>query len=269
MDDLFGDEEEAAHTVEDPIRKWFGSHHDRIRSASDHFAVLGIRWDESPESMRKAYFALARDLHPDKFTDAPQDIQSMATELFDKARSAWEVLGDDAKREAYIAKVIRGEKTEDEKATEKVQAILEGEGYFKRGVNELNSGRIAAANDFFLKACDLVPEELEFQAYLGYTRFRIHQGKDENIASAGVETIRAALKQKENLDNVWVLLGMVQRVKGDDAAARRSFIKALQLKPSNPDAMREMKRLEQTRQQAAEEPKKAEGGFFSRLFGRK
>jgi curved DNA-binding protein CbpA len=267
MDDLFGEADAAP--VADPIRTWFGAHHERIKAAPDHFAVLGIRWDEPPETMRRAYFSIARDLHPDKFNDAPDDIQKIATELFDKARSAWEVLGDDTKREAYIARVIRGEKTEDEKATERVQAILEGEGYFKRGITELNSGRISPANDCFVKACELVPEETEFAAYLGYTRFRMHQGKNEAEANAGVETIRAALKEKENLDNVWVLLGMIQRLKGDDAAARRSFIKALQIKPANPDAAREMKRLEQTRQQAAEEPKAGGGGFFSRLFGKK
>ena len=41
LDDLFGEEEESSHVVEDPIRKWFGSHHDRIRTAADHFAKIG------------------------------------------------------------------------------------------------------------------------------------------------------------------------------------------------------------------------------------
>ncbi len=258
------DEDVAAPPA--PPKKWFGAHQERIRTAADHFGVLGVRWDDSPDSMRKTYFALARDLHPDRFVEAPDEVQQQATELFDKARAAWEVLGDDTKREAYIAKVIRGEKTEDEKATEKVAAILEGEGLFKRGVTELNSGRIAQANELFTKAAELVPEELEFKAYLGYTRFRMHAGKDDIAASSGLESMREVLKERENLDNVWVLMGLVHRLRGDDAAARRAFIKALQIKPSNPDAVREMKRLEQTRSDAKEESKP---GFFARLFGKK
>ena len=265
MDDLFS--ESAA--PEDPIKKWFGSHCERIRAAPDHFAVLGVRWDEVPENMRKAYFALARDLHPDRFGEAPPNIQQQATELFDKARAAWEVLGDDQRREQYIGRVIRGEKTEEEKAAEQVQKIMDAEGMFKRGLSDLNSGRIAQAHELFHKAHELVPQENEFVAYLGYTSFRVAQGKDEAAAAVGYDLVREALKVNDQLDNVWVLLGMMQRIKGDDPAARRAFIKALQLKPANPDAMREMKRLEQTRSTTAEEQKTASGGFFSRLFGRK
>jgi tetratricopeptide (TPR) repeat protein len=263
LSNLF-DEDIAAPPA--PPKKWFGAHQERIRAAADHFGILGVRWDDSPDSMRKTYFALARDLHPDRFVDAPDEVQSQATELFDKARAAWEILGDDTKREAYIAKVIRGEKTEDEKATEKVAAILEGEGLFKRGVTELNSGRIAQANELFTKAMELVPEELEFKAYLGYTRYRMFAGKDDLAASSGLESMRDVLKERDNLDNVWVLMGLIHRLRGDDPAARRAFIKALQIKPSNPDAVREMKRLEQSRAEGKEE---AKPGFFARLFGKK
>ncbi|HND30694.1 MAG TPA: hypothetical protein PLA94_11875, partial [Myxococcota bacterium] len=127
-------------------------------------------------------------------------------------------------------------------------------------------GRIAQANELFAKAAELVPEELEFKAYLGYTRFRMHVGKDDMAASSGLESMRDVLKERDNLDNVWVLMGLVHRLRGDDPAARRAFIKALQIKPSNPDAVREMKRLEQSR---AENKEEAKPGFFARLFGKK
>ena len=270
-DDLFSGVEavRAEPRREDPIRKWFGDHHPRIHAAADHFQTLGVHHEEAPEAMRRAYFALARDLHPDRFSDAPSEIQAEANDLFDRVRAAWEVLGDDAKRAAYIAKVIRGEKTEEEKAAETVAKIFEGETLFKKAVNELNSGRVAQAHELLTRAVELVPEELEFKAYLGYTTFRIHWGKNEEQALAGLESLRAALKEREQMDNAWVLLGLIQRQRGDDTAARRAFIKALQIKPSNPDAVREMKRLEQTKAAAQEEAKAATGGFFSRLFGRK
>ena len=274
-DDLFGSESapDPAPRKEDPIKRWFGAHHERIHAAADHFQTLGVHWENDPESMRRAYFALARDLHPDRFNDAPADIQQVANDLFDRVRAAWEVLGDDVRRAAYIAKVIRGEKTEEEQAAETVAKIFEGETLFRKAVNELNSGRVAQAHDLLTRACELVPEELEFKGYLGYTTFRVHFGKNDakndEMALAGLESLRAVLKEREQLDNVWVLLGLIQRQRGDDTAARRAFIKALQIKPSNPDAVREMKRLEQTKAAAQEEAKSATGGFFSRLFGKK
>ena len=38
--------------------------------------------------------------HPDRFADAPEDLQDL-TGAFDKVRAAWEVLGDDEKRAAH------------------------------------------------------------------------------------------------------------------------------------------------------------------------
>lgn len=272
-DDLFGGiaspDAPRPERREDPIKRWFGEHHPRIHAAADHFQTLGVHWEDPPDAMRRAYFALARDLHPDRFADAPEDIQREANDLFDRVRAAWEVLSDDQRRAAYIAKVIRGEKSEEEKAAETVAKILEGEALFKKAVNELNSGRVAQAHELLTRSVESVPEEQEFKAYLGYTTFRVHWGKDEERALAGLESLRAALKEREQMDGAWVLLGLIQRQRGDDTAARRAFIKALQIKPSNPDAVREMKRLEQTKAAAQEEAKAASGGFFSRLFGRK
>jgi hypothetical protein len=53
---------------------------------------------------------------------------------------------------------------------------------------------------------------------------------------------------------------------GNEAAARRAFVAALRLKPSNPDAAREMRRLGRERDAAAEA---APTGFLSRLFAKK
>lgn len=236
----------------------------RIRNAPDFFATLGVQWDDPTESMRRAYFTLARDLHPDTFTRESLETQEIAAELFDKIRAAWETLGDDARREAYIKRVIHGEKTEEELAMEQVRAILGAEEDFKRALNDFHAGRLSAAHELFLKVSAAVPEEVEFAAYAGYTSFRIHHNKDKGKADAAAQQVREALERNERLDGVWVLLGMIQAARGDTASARESYVKALRLKPSNPDAVREMKRLERDK---GAEP--AGGGLFNKLFGKK
>ncbi len=237
----------------------------RIRDAPDFFAVLGVQWDGPTESMRRAYFTLARDLHPDRYALDSPEVREVAAELFDKIRAAWETLGDDTKREAYIKRVIHGEKTEDELAMEKVRAILGAEEDFKRALNDFHAGRLSAAHELFLKVSAAVPEEAEFSAYAGYTTFRMHINKDMATADAGAHLVREALERNERLDGAWVLWGQIQAARGDTTSARESFVKALRLKPSNPDAVREMKRLE--RDKGASEP--AGGGLFNKLFGKK
>jgi curved DNA-binding protein CbpA len=256
----------AIATRADPVAARFGPAVARIRGADDHFAVLGVSHEDAPDVMRRAYFQLARELHPDQLGDAPAELRDAAVELFDRVRAAWEVLGNDASREAYVARVIRGEKTEDEKAMERVRAILDAENDFKRGVADLNAGRLPSAHDLFARAHAAVSDEPEYAAYHGYTTFKL-AGRDQTAADRGFEELRAALKANEKMDGAWVLLGMAQRARGNDAAARTAFVTALKLKPANPDAVREMRRME--RDKEAPPPAPGAGGLFSRLFGKK
>jgi curved DNA-binding protein CbpA len=257
----------AAPVGVDPVVARFGPKAARIRAAPDHFSALGVSHEDPPDVMRRAYFQLARELHPDQLGDAPADVQAAAAELFDRVRSAWEILGDDEKREAYIARTIRGEMSEDERTMERVRAILDAENDFKRGVADLNAGRLPAAHELFSRAHVAIPEEAEFAAYHGYTTFKLAHGRDEAAAVRGFEQLRAALKTNDKMDGAWVLLGMASRARGNDSAARSAFVTALKLKPSNPDAVREMRRLE--RDKESPPPAAGAGGLFSRLFGKK
>ncbi len=249
----------------DPLAARFGPVLARVRAAADHFSVLGVSWQDPPESIRRAYFTLARELHPDRFVGDTPEIGAVAAELFDKIRGAWEVLGDDAQREAYIKRVIKGEKTEDELAMEKVRAILDAEGDFKKGLSEYYAGRIGQAHELFTRASEAVPEEAEFAAYAGYTTFRVHQGKDAEKAKAGIERLRHALEASEKLDAGWVLLGLIHHAQGQHTEAREAYVKALRIKPSNPDAVREMKRLERDKAAATTDT----GSLFNKFFGSK
>ena len=68
-------------------REWF---------EKDYYQVLGVSADASQKEITKAYRKLARELHPDK---NPGD--SAAEERFKEVSSAYDVLGDEAKRTEY------------------------------------------------------------------------------------------------------------------------------------------------------------------------
>ena len=255
-------------TSTEVVAQKFGQIQTRVNESADHFGVLGTTWRDPPETLRRAYFTLARDLHPDRYVEETAEVQQAASELFDKVRSAWETLGDEGKRSAYIARVVHGEKTEEELAMEKVRAILDAEADFKRALSDFYAGRLAQAHELFVRCAERVPEEHEFAAYAGYTTWRMYVGRDEMKAEAGGQRLADAVQRSERLDAGWVLVGLMQRAQGDDVAARHSFITALKLKPSNPDALREMKRLEAKKGPAR--PAAGDGGgFFGKFFGKK
>ena len=65
-------------------------------------------------------------------------------------------------------------------------------------------------------------------------------------------------------------MGRDSREKGENEKALRALRQALKFNPSNPDAVREMKRLTNKSGRAQKQSKKEEKkGFFSRFFGGK
>jgi curved DNA-binding protein CbpA len=261
----------APAAAEHPLAAELRELHARLLAAANHFEVLGLPYDVSVEDFRRAHLQLAQKLHPDRHNDASPEQQDMASEAFDKVRAAWEVLGDDKKRQEYVDRVIFGKKSEDELAMEQVQNYWSAESDFKRGVAAFNAGRMQEAHKMFEAAVARVPDELEFRAYLGFTTFQTYRARDPDKAEEGKEMLKEVLEknkeQQRKLDGAWVLLGRIYRDIGNLDSAKRCFIQALKLNPSNPDATREMKRLSGGQPGGKKEEEKP--GFFARLFGKK
>ena len=70
-----------------PQREWF---------EKDYYKTLGVEPSSTAKEITKAYRKLARDLHPDKNPG-----NAVAEEKFKEVASAYDVLGDDAKRKEY------------------------------------------------------------------------------------------------------------------------------------------------------------------------
>jgi molecular chaperone DnaJ len=67
-----------------------------VGTQTDYYATLGVRRDAKPEEIRKAYRRLARKYHPDVNPG-----NKAAEEKFKELSQAYEILGDDKKRQVY------------------------------------------------------------------------------------------------------------------------------------------------------------------------
>jgi curved DNA-binding protein CbpA len=250
---------------------------ERLEDAENHFEVLDCPWDSSVDRFRKAHRDLSLLLHPDRYADAPIDMQESSTELFDKIRAAWEVLENDEERKKYIDKEIHGIKTEEEEAMEELQAYWAAEEDFKRGLALFNQGRIPQAHSNFQKAVEACPNELEFRAYLGFTTFHSFKNSNKESAQGGIDDIKEVIElnqgQERKLDSAWMLVGRAYRENNEPEKAKRALKQALRINPSNSDAVRELKRVvggaKNPTKEASKEPDKKKGGFFGGLFGKK
>ncbi|KAJ6984883.1 hypothetical protein D5086_018019 [Populus alba] len=70
--------------------------HGSAHLSKDYYDVLGISKNASASDIKKAYYGLAKKLHPDTNKDDPE-----AEKKFQEVSKAYEVLKDDQKREQY------------------------------------------------------------------------------------------------------------------------------------------------------------------------
>jgi len=269
-EDPFADEPEVES--DEVLTARLRSRQEELEAAENYFEILGIHWDASETAYRQAYFALANELHPDRWTGCSVELQALASEVFAKVSEAWEVLGESDKRKAYIDREIRGIKSEDELAMEKVHAILAAEDVFKAGLALYRRGKISSAHERFQEAYEMVPEEAEFRAYYGYTTWHLTHGRDEMEANDAHMMVEKAVESHVKLDAGVVLLGLIYKGKGQRKKAMSCFKKALEMNPHSAEAERQIRRLAVELKRAkvkrdADERKSK--GLFGRLFGGK
>ena len=70
----------------------------------DHFRMLGLphRFDLDEAALRSAYRAVARYVHPDRFSGQGEDVTALATRLAAELNTAVDVLGDPVRRAGYM-----------------------------------------------------------------------------------------------------------------------------------------------------------------------
>ncbi|KAL3732728.1 hypothetical protein ACJRO7_029386 [Eucalyptus globulus] len=71
-------------------------HGTAIRYAPDYYEILGVNKDAGPSEIKKAYYGLAKKLHPDTNKSDPE-----AEKKFQEVSKAYEVLKDEEKRQIY------------------------------------------------------------------------------------------------------------------------------------------------------------------------
>lgn len=77
---------------------------------ADHFSLLGLprNYAIDEKKLNSCFRAIARGVHPDRFTGEPEEVRSLATRLSAELNQAFDVLSDPVRRADYLLELAGG-----------------------------------------------------------------------------------------------------------------------------------------------------------------
>ncbi len=241
----------------------------KFAESGDYFGLLGVDSNASPESIRKAYFALAKNLHPDKVGRMGlDDVKPKAAKLFSLVTEAYTTLSDSQKRAEYESGALKASTTNinSVQATEAATAKLEtAKIAYHKGSVMLQKRAYREAERYFREATEANEKIARYWQSLGWAIFNAQDARSEDERLEGAKTAyEHALEIDSEDSQTHYNLGLYWKAKSDSRRMRRSMEKAIKFNKDHINARRELRLLEM-RQGKLESSAKG-GGFFASLW---
>ena len=231
-----------------------------------YFSVLEVHRDAGKKALRAARDKISMRFHPDRpayFKKRLGSYRALLAQIFEIANEAFEVLSDDAKREAYVQGLIFARAARNGTPVENIAASDTGPVAVRASSGPTGHDRQKAA-DIFEEACHHqvtgeVPRALsEFATAIGldpqprYLRRAAQAAlRAQELRDAEEYGKRAAELDPQNAESHRVY-GRVLRARGHLDEARRALEEATRIDPGNPHIAAELRALMT--------PKEPEGG---------
>jgi len=185
--------------------------------------------------VKKAFFQLARELHPDTVQDGNAELRDLKQRLFSRVNEAAQVLGDEKRRKEHEDEL-------DGKGNVDVARIFAAEEAFQRGEIMIKARKVAEGLALIDEAIELNADEGEFYAWRGWARFVLSKDR-KTQHPASVADCKKALAMIEKCLPAWLFLGNMAKAMGELPDAERAFRKVLELDPKHVEAQRELRTM--------------------------
>lgn len=206
---------------------------------SDLYQMLDLAPDATNEQIRRSYFRLAKEFHPDRLTNISPEFarHPMAELIFQKINEAYEVLSHSMRRTAYDRGIDL--KTQEDQIR-KTLVKKKIDDLQRRGETAVKEGNLKVALQAFEQVVEADPEKAVAQAYLVYVQFCLDAQKIDNFQVYD-DKFKALVEHRRNRDTIYLLWGKMYKRVDQPEQAITKFKKAVEFNPNCVDALREVR----------------------------
>lgn len=182
---------------------------------SDYYELLGVATDAAPTDIRQAYLRLAKQRHPDRFSDPTEKERAQA--FFKELTAAFNTLFNPGSRREYDAQRQRPRPQGPEEIARDA---------FGRGLKMLEEGSHEDAVTLLRTAVHNDPKEARYHAALGRAL-----GRHPKTAREAVQSLERAIQISPQTASFHAELAQVLHGQGLKLRAQKAAETALRLAP--------------------------------------
>ena len=248
------------------LQKRIESRYDKLKS-QNHYQVLDISPTAAAADVKKAYFALVKDFHPDVVAGTPLESDPRLVKklnvIFRRVQDAHGLLTKEDERKQYD-EMLRSDPNAGAAAAVggKTRRPEEARMLATKAHHLMKAKEYATAERTYMQAHDFDPQNIEVRLGLAWCLYL-------NEARPKSERVAVAREKLEGLakgglaEAAWKL-AYIARAEEDTEAFARHVAQTLRMNPRHVEALRE-KRLEEMRRQKQEESVQKPSGFLDKF----
>lgn len=199
-------------------------------AALNYYEALGVPREASPSEIKKAYFKLARDYHPDTFErDLSEEMKKKIDDVFDFINKSYQTLSHEVRKDEYD-KVIDTPKVSTPKEVQKNAEIR-----FRKSKTLFDQTRYNEAMVLLEEAVRMNPNKSSYFLLLALTQTKI-----KTYHKQAIKNFEKAIELNPWSPDGYLGLGMLYKSEGMSVLSAKQFKKALEIDPGNRGALKEL-----------------------------